>query len=57
MQEIVSFLVQHPEVLEQVIAGKASLLGVNEDQLLSLIKAFNDYELNSKVYLWRPYRW
>ncbi|ASB90579.1 competence pheromone ComX [Bacillus sonorensis] len=40
MQEIVSFLVQHPEVLEQVIAGKASLLGVDQDQVLSLIEGF-----------------
>ncbi|EWH21023.1 MULTISPECIES: competence pheromone ComX [Bacillus] len=40
MQEIVNFLVQHPEVLEQVIAGRASLLGVDQDQILSIIDGF-----------------
>ncbi|MBU8683291.1 competence pheromone ComX [Bacillus haynesii] len=52
MQDIVSFLVQHPEVLEQVIRGNASLLGVDYDQLLSIIKAFEGYELSGKVYVW-----
>ncbi|UOY90539.1 competence pheromone ComX [Bacillus glycinifermentans] len=52
MQEIVSYLVQHPEVLEQVIRGNASLLGVDYDQLLSIKKAFEGFELNGKVYLW-----
>ncbi|ATH92979.1 ComX [Bacillus glycinifermentans] len=55
MQDIVSFLVQHPEVLEQVINGRASLLGVDDDQLISLIKAFNEFELNAKVTYWRPF--
>ncbi|MEK5502929.1 competence pheromone ComX [Bacillus sp. FSL M8-0168] len=50
MQEIVSFLVQHPEVLEQVIAGKASLLGVDQDQVLSLIEGFKRIEAG-----WGPY--
>ncbi|MCY8403355.1 competence pheromone ComX [Bacillus sonorensis] len=52
MQEIVSYLVQHPEVLEQVMFGKASLLGVDNDQLLSIIKAFEGFELQGKVTLW-----
>ncbi|NPC93979.1 competence pheromone ComX [Bacillus sp. WMMC1349] len=42
MQEIVSFLVQRPEVLEQVIDGKASLLGVDEDEILSLIEGIKE---------------
>ncbi|MEC1262185.1 competence pheromone ComX [Bacillus swezeyi] len=48
MQEIVSFLVQHPEVLEQVIAGKASLIGIDQDQVLSLIDGFKKLEAFGK---------
>ncbi len=50
MQEIVSFLVEHPEVLEQVIAGKASLIGVDKDQVFSLIEGFKRIEAG-----WGPY--
>ncbi|ARA87037.1 competence pheromone ComX [Bacillus paralicheniformis] len=52
MQEIVSYLVQHPEVLKQVIHGNASLLGVDHDQLLTIIKAFEGIEIQGKVTLW-----
>lgn len=52
MQEIISFLVKHPEVLQQVIHGNASLLGVDHDQLLAIIKAFDGIELQGKVPLW-----
>ncbi|WP_268326805.1 competence pheromone ComX [Bacillus haynesii] len=52
MQEIVSFLVQHPEVLKQVIHGNASLIGVDHDELLTIIKAFEGIELQGKVPLW-----
>ncbi|MGO4897967.1 competence pheromone ComX [Bacillus sp. GM2] len=50
MQEIVSFLVEHPEVLEQVIAGKASLIGVDKDQIFGLIEGFKRIEAG-----WGPY--
>jgi competence protein ComX len=33
MQDIVNFLIQNPDVIEKVVEGKASLLGVRLDEL------------------------
>jgi competence protein ComX len=38
MQEIVNFLIENPDVLEKVINGQASLLGVELDDVLGLIE-------------------
>lgn len=55
MQEIVSLLVQHPEILEQVINGNACLLGVDIDQLESIIDGFKLLEssIGRPVPFWR----
>jgi len=38
MQEIVNFLLENPEVIEKVMNGQASLLGVELDDVLSVIE-------------------
>jgi competence protein ComX len=38
MQEIVNFLIENPDVLEKVVNGQASLLGVELDDVLGLIE-------------------
>ncbi|MGP1908609.1 competence pheromone ComX [Metabacillus sp. JX24] len=39
MQEIVNFLVENPEIVEKVVNGEASLLGVkNVDEVLGLVE-------------------
>lgn len=38
MQDIVNFLIENPEVLEKVVNGEASLLGVDLDDVLGLIE-------------------
>ncbi|MBU8785314.1 MULTISPECIES: competence pheromone ComX [Bacillus] len=57
MQEIVNFLVQHPEVLEQVINGNACLLGLDIDQLMSIIDGFKLLEssIGRPVPFWRSF--
>ncbi|MDA7028052.1 competence pheromone ComX [Bacillus sp. CLL-7-23] len=53
MQEIVSFLVQHPEVLEQVINGNASLIGLDNDQMFVVIEGFKKLEsMGRRVPFW-----
>ncbi|MCY8268328.1 competence pheromone ComX [Bacillus haynesii] len=39
-------------MLKQVIHGNASLIGVDHDELLTIIKAFEGIELQGKVPLW-----
>ncbi|MFC1286042.1 competence pheromone ComX [Bacillus paralicheniformis] len=57
MQEIVSFLVQHPEILEQVINGNACLLGVDIEQLVSIIEGFKLLEssIGRPVPFWQTF--
>ncbi|WP_084822277.1 competence pheromone ComX [Bacillus sp. SA1-12] len=38
MHEIVNFLIENPDVLEKVINGQASLLGVDLDDVLAVIE-------------------
>jgi competence protein ComX len=38
MQEIVNFLLENPDVLEKVVNGEASLLGVDLDDVLGLVE-------------------
>jgi competence protein ComX len=38
MQEIVNFLIENPDVLEKVVNGQASLLGVALDDVLGVIE-------------------
>lgn len=38
MQEIVNFLIENPDVLEKVVNGQASLLGVELDDVLGVIE-------------------
>lgn len=38
MQEIVNFLIENPDVLEKVVNGQASLLGVELEDVLGLIE-------------------
>ncbi|MBM7605436.1 competence protein ComX [Metabacillus crassostreae] len=38
MQEIVNFLIENPEVLEKVVNGQASLLGVDIEDVLGLVE-------------------
>ncbi|MFN2744080.1 MULTISPECIES: competence pheromone ComX [Bacillus] len=53
MQEIVSYLIQHPEVLEQIIKGNASLIGLDQDQILSIVEGFKEWEsIGRRVPVW-----
>ena len=38
MQEIVNFLIENPDVLDKVVNGQASLLGVELDDVLGVIE-------------------
>lgn len=40
MQEIVNFLIENPDVLEKVVSGEASLLGVDLDEVTGLVEGF-----------------
>lgn len=51
MQEIVNFLVENPDVLQKVINGEASLLGVDLDDVLGLIEGIINAG-NLKNYYW-----
>lgn len=42
MQDIVNFLIENPDVLEKVVNGEASLLGVDLDDVLGLIEGILD---------------
>ncbi|MEK5272301.1 competence pheromone ComX [Aeribacillus sp. FSL K6-8394] len=42
MQEIVNFLIENPDVLEKVVNGQASLIGVKLEELLGIIDGFVD---------------
>lgn len=43
MQEIVNFLIENPDVLEKVVNGQASLIGVKDsDELLGIITGLTD---------------
>ncbi|BBU38581.1 MULTISPECIES: competence pheromone ComX [Aeribacillus] len=43
MQEIVNFLIENPDVLEKVVNGQASLIGVEDsDELLGIITGLTD---------------
>ncbi|ADM39120.1 MULTISPECIES: competence pheromone ComX [Bacillus subtilis group] len=53
MQEIVGYLVKYPEVLEEVMEGRASILNVNQEQLKSIIDAFKGLQVASTVH-WIP---
>lgn len=55
MQEIVGYLVKYPEVLEEVMEGRASILNVNQEQLKSIIDAFKGLQVASTVH-WIPLR-
>lgn len=37
MRELIQFLIQNPEVLEEVKSGHASLIGVSNDELKAII--------------------
>lgn len=48
-----SYLVNHPEVLEQVIKGNASLIGLDTDQILSITEGFKQWEsIGRRVPVW-----
>ncbi|MGM7722577.1 competence pheromone ComX [uncultured Metabacillus sp.] len=38
MNEIVNFLIENPDVLEKVVNGQASLLGVDVDDVLGVVE-------------------
>lgn len=42
MQEIVNFLLENPEVIDKVMNGQASLIGVELDDVLSVIEGILD---------------
>jgi len=43
MQEIVNFLIENPDILEKVVNGQASLIGVKDsDELLGIITGLTD---------------
>lgn len=47
MQDIVNFLIQNPDVVEKVLEGKASLIGVNLDELNVITEGLK--QLSGKV--------
>ncbi|MGG3571277.1 competence pheromone ComX [Bacillus gobiensis] len=54
MQDIVNFLIQNPDVVEKVLEGKASLIGVNLDELNVITEGLK--ELSGKV-IGDPWSW
>ncbi|MDQ0229776.1 competence pheromone ComX [Metabacillus malikii] len=38
MQELVNFLIENPEVVEKVVNGEASLLGVDIEDVFSVVE-------------------
>nr|AAL59646.1 pre-ComX [Bacillus mojavensis]ABB51991.1 pre-ComX [Bacillus mojavensis] len=45
MQEIVGYLVKNPEVLDEVMKGRASLLNIDKDPLKSIVDAFGGLQI------------
>ncbi|MFC0270995.1 competence pheromone ComX [Metabacillus herbersteinensis] len=52
MQEIVNFLIENPDVLEKVVSGEASLLGVELDEVLGLVEGFLNGSKTTNLYWW-----
>ncbi|MDX8290262.1 MULTISPECIES: competence pheromone ComX [Metabacillus] len=53
MQEIVNFLVENPEIVEKVVNGEASLLGVkNVDEVLGLVEGLLGTDRITNMYWW-----
>ncbi|QNF26865.1 MULTISPECIES: competence pheromone ComX [Metabacillus] len=50
MQEIVNFLIENPDVLEKVVNGQASLLGVDLDDVLGVIEGILSSEKLVNLY-------
>jgi competence protein ComX len=42
MQEIIRFLVEHPEVVEKLQNGTLSLIGLNELEVKAIVKVFSE---------------
>ncbi|MBP1081047.1 MULTISPECIES: competence pheromone ComX [Bacillus] len=52
MQDIVNFLIQNPDVVEKVLEGKASLLGVNLDELNVITEGLKQLSVKSDGGFW-----
>jgi competence protein ComX len=52
MQEIVNFLVENPDVLNKVVSGEASILGVELDEVLGLVEGFMGSGKLISTYWW-----
>jgi competence protein ComX len=46
VKEVVQYLVQHPEVIDQVKAGKASLIGLSEIEQKVVLDVFSSKKNN-----------
>ena len=57
MQEIVGYLTKNPEVLNKVIEGNASLIGVSQDQTDCVINAFKGIDVISFGGDWKYWGW
>lgn len=53
IKDMVAYLVQHPEVIDQVKAGKANLIGLSETEQKAVLDVFNNRKSNlSPVDYW-----
>ncbi|KKB33124.1 competence pheromone ComX [Bacillus thermotolerans] len=50
MEMVIQYLIEHPEVVEVVKEGMASLLGVTQEEEQAIIQSFNDIKIYS--YYW-----
>lgn len=53
MLDVIQFLVNNPEVLNQVKNGTASLIGVNPEQTKAILDVFLEQQIVPKVYYWQ----
>lgn len=54
MQDIIQFLINNADVLIKVKEGKASLVGVNAEELKAILEVFFDGHITtSPLYYWQ----
>lgn len=46
VKDVVQYLVQHPEVIDQVKAGKVSLIGLSETEQKAVLDVFSSRKNN-----------
>ncbi|MBD1382593.1 competence pheromone ComX [Metabacillus arenae] len=53
MNEIIKYLAENQEEAISVLTGKASLLGVDAEQMLEIIRFFSNDQVNMVAHYWQ----